>query len=300
MKLSYLAIALLSGTIGLTGCQSSPTPLPLIQAHRGGAALYPENTIPAMLHAVEIGIPVLEMDLQITRDSQVVVSHDPYLNPLKVLTPEGTRIAPENKRSLRIGSMDYDSLRRYDVGSLPRDCYPDRKNLRCAIPLATELIDSVEQYTRRKQFARTYYNIEIKCPKPAKGEPALDYRTRADLCMKALLSRQLGERLQVQCFDARTLNYLHRQYPEVRLAYNVGDEAISFEEQMARLDFTPQVYSPESHTLDAETVRKARERGMKIVPWTVDERDEALRMKSLGVDAIITNRPDSMQVWIGQ
>ena len=72
-----------------TGCDDGEEKLPLVHAHRGGAALYPENTIEAMVNAVRIGVPVMELDLQVTKDSLVVVSHDAYLNADKGLGTDG-------------------------------------------------------------------------------------------------------------------------------------------------------------------------------------------------------------------
>ena len=117
--------------------------------------------------------------------------------------------------------------------------------------------------------------------------------------MQVMLSKDLGDRLLVQCFDPRTLNYLHERYPSVRLSYLVEDSVASFEEMMSRLDFTPQVFSPESRLLTKDMMRAARAKGMEIVPWTVDDRKEAERLKRLGVDAIITNRPDRVMEWLG-
>ena len=136
--------------------------LPIVHAHRGGAAIYPENTIPAMLHAVEIGVPMLELDLHVTRDSQVVVSHDAYMNPIKALKPNGEEIPIDSARMYSIYSMTYYSLKRYDVGSRPNPAFPNRKNLKCSVPLVSDLIDSVEHYTQSKGLCHVGYNIEIK------------------------------------------------------------------------------------------------------------------------------------------
>lgn len=105
-----------------------------------------------MLHAVSIGVPVLEMDLHVTRDNKVVVSHDPYLNAKKILKPDGSEITADEERSYAIYSMTYDSLKRYDAGSRPNPQYPHRKQISCHIPLVSELIDSVEAYTTTHHF----------------------------------------------------------------------------------------------------------------------------------------------------
>lgn len=284
----------------LDGCQASvKEKLPVVHAHRGGAALYPENTILAMTHAAAIGVPVMELDLHVTKDSMVVVSHDAFLNHVKVLTPQGETIPASKDRDYKIYAMTYDSLRRYDVGSLPNPAYPGRKNVKCCVPLVTDLIDSVELLTKSNGIAPVSYNIEIKSDPLKDGIYSPDYRAFADLCMKVLLSKKLGDRLLVQCFDVRTLNYLHEKYPNVRLSYLVEDKNATFEELMSRLNFVPQVYSPESDMLTEEIAVKVREKGMELAPWTVDDKPEVERLKKLGIDAIISNQPDSVMRWLG-
>lgn len=272
--------------------------LPIVHAHRGGAALYPENTIPAMLHAVEIGVPMLELDLHVTRDSQVVVSHDAYMNPIKALKPNGEEIPIDSARMYSIYSMTYDSLKRYDVGSRPNPAFPNRKNLKCSVPLVSDLIDSVEHSTQSKGLCPVGYNIEIKSWPDKDGIYSPDYRTFADLCMRVLLSKNLGDRLLLQCFDPRTLNYVHEKYPNVRLSYLVEDMTVDFEELMKRINFVPQVISPNHAMVDSAFMDKSRKLGMEVAPWTVDDKDEIMRLRTLGVDAIITNQPDCVMNWL--
>lgn len=295
----FACLLLTAGTV-FRGCHvPQKEKLPLVHAHRGGAALYPENTILAMTHAVATGVPVMELDLHVTKDSMVVVSHDAYLNHVKTLTPEGEPIPAGKDKDYKIYAMTYDSLRRYDVGSLPNPAYPRRKNVKCCVPRVTDLIDSVELLTESNGIAPVGYNIEIKSDPLKDSIYSPDYRTFADLRMKVLLSKKLGDRLLVQCFDARTLNYLHEKYPDVRLSYLVEDKNTTFEELMSRLDFVPQVYSPQSDMLTEEIAVKVRAKGMELAPWTVDDKPETGRLKKLGVDAIITNRPDSLMQWLG-
>lgn len=284
---------LLAACCLLAACANRPSDSPLIHAHRGGAALYPENTLPAMLHAVDLGVPVLEMDMHVTRDSQVVTSHDAYLNPVKALMPDGSGIPP-GCDSIYIYSMDYDSLARYDVGSRPNPAFPHRKSLPCRVPRIGELIDSVEHYVARKGLAPVSYNIEIKSSPRKDSICTPDYRTFADLCMQELLIHNLGDRLLVQCFDPRALNYVHGRYPDVRLSYLVEDTVASFGELMSRLDFVPQVISPHYSMVDADFMDEARKLNMEVAPWTVDDPKEAERLTRLGVDAIITNDPPAL------
>lgn len=286
-----------AAVIGGCGC-STEDKKPVIHAHRGGAALFPENTIVAMLGAVEMCVPVLELDLHMTRDSVVVVSHDAVLPALRTLTEDGDALAEGDSLSYSIYSMDYDSLSRFDVGSLADPRWPRRENIRCCVPRLSDLVDTVEQMTATLGLHPVGYNVEIKSDPSKDHIYTPDYRTFADECMRVLLSKDLGYRLIIQCFDVRTLNYLRGKYPTLCLSYLVEDTGLSFDEQLALLDFVPQYYSPESGMLTREVVDRAHEMGMKVLPWTVDTEQEALRLRELGVDAIITDCPDSMAVWL--
>lgn len=271
---------------------------PVIHAHRGGAAIMPENTIEAMQNALSLGVPVLELDLHVTADSQVVVSHDPFLNPVKILHPDGSPIDSAEVHELAIFKLPYDTLRLYDAGSLHNPAFPRRHDVACNIPLVTDLIDSAEVTAQRLRVPPPGYNIEIKSWPTKDGVLSPDYMTFADLCMNALLSRNLGDRLIVQCFDVRTLRYLHEKYPATRLSYLVERDGRNYDTQMAELGFTPYAYSPESDLLTVDVLARVHQAGMIAVPWTVDDKDEIERLTIMGVDAIITNAPDSVMAWV--
>ena len=273
-----------------------------IHAHRGGAALYPENTTQAMLNAVDLGVPVLELDLHITKDSLVVVSHDAWLKSVKAVTPEGKKIDVTDEMSYNIYTMNYDSLRQYSVGVFANPAYPQRVDIKSQIPLVSDMIDTVEKYVKENGLTPVSYNIEIKSDPSKDGVYSPTYDVFADLCMKVLLSKKLGDRLLVQCFDVRTLNYLNSKYKGTRLSYLtevIDGKTPDFDTLMSMLEFVPQVYSPESCMLTKEIAQKAKTMGMELAPWTVDDEKEALRLKNIGVEAIITNKPDSMMKWLG-
>lgn len=232
-----------------------------VQAHRGGAGLKPENTIEAMKNALDLGVNTLEMDLQVTADGQVVVSHDKYI---------------KGDTDKYIYTMTYNEI---------AECSD--------IPLASDLIDFVENYTRENGLSPVRYNIEIKSEK-RNGEgiywPVYDFFVRS--CALLLHSKNLGDRLVVQSFDTRALEYMRQRYPEFILSYLVSVDDLEFDSFMSRLKFTPDWLSPHFSMTDEELVRKCREKGMKIVPWTVDEPEDIKRMLDLKVDAIISNYPD--------
>src|SRR3954467_1195607 len=109
MKYIFLSLMILGGT-------ASAQQKIDVQAHRGGRALMPENTIPAMLNAVKLGVKTLELDCVISKDGQVVVSHDSYMSGDFMLKPDGSAISKDEEKKLLIFTMPYDSVRRYDAG----------------------------------------------------------------------------------------------------------------------------------------------------------------------------------------
>ncbi len=266
-----------------------------VQAHRGGAGHMPENTIEAMKFALDMGVNTLELDLHLSADGQVVVSHDPYFHHRYATRPDGTPVNPEDPKEY-IYTMPYSEVAKYDVGSRPSQVWPEQANIKTVKPLAGDLIDFVENYTKEMGYSPVRYNIEIKSVKaPGEGQNWPTYDEFATVCCKFLNSKYLDDRLVVQSFDFRALNYIHEKYPELILSYlidNDDPDSEDFEKYMKKLKFVPQWLSPHHSLVNEELMQECREKGMKIVPWTVDRPEDIRRMIDLGVDAIISNYPD--------
>ena len=263
-----------------------------VQAHRGGAGLMPENTLEAMKNALDMGVNTLELDLQISADGQVVVSHDAYFHSRYATRPDGTQVMKEDPKEY-IFTMPYSEVVKYDVGSRKSEVWPDKACFPAVKPLASDLIDFVENYTKEKGLSPVRYNIEIKS-KAGNGESIWwpKYEDFVRECCLLLHSKHLGDRLVVQSFDVRALKYMNERYPEFILSYLVDAKEPDFDKYMAKLDFTPQWLSPHFSITDEALVQKCHEKGMKIVPWTVDNPEDIKRMIDLKVDAIISNYPD--------
>ncbi|MBQ9449775.1 MAG: glycerophosphodiester phosphodiesterase [Bacteroidales bacterium] len=286
MRKLILSLLLLAG---LTACRQKP--FIDVQAHRGGAGLMPENTVSAMRNALDLDVNTLEFDLQLSADGQVVVSHDNYFHPRYATRPDGTLIQESDPKEY-LYTMPYDSIARYDVGLRPNTVWPGQAKVAETKPLASELIDFTESYAKKP----VQYNIEIKSW-PGEGEGTLwpDYKTFCDTCIPLLLSKKLGDRLIVQCFDTRALEYMHSRWPELILSFlTEPEEGTDVEAIMAKLSFIPQWWSPESSEVTPENVAWCHSHGIGVVPWTVDDPAEMQRLVDCGVEAIISNYPDKL------
>ena len=281
------ALILLAVAAMVCGCQHKP--VIDVQAHRGGAGLMPENTLSAMRNALDMDVNTLEFDLQLSSDGQVVVSHDNYFHPRYATRPDGSLIQEDDPREY-LYTMPYDSIAKYDVGLRENSVWPNQAKIAEVKPLAGDLIDFAESYAHRP----VNYNIEIKSW-PGEGEGTLwpDYKTFCDVCVPLLLSKNLGERLIVQCFDTRALEYMHEKWPDLILSFlTEPEEGTDIEAILGKLSFTPQWWSPHYSEVTPQNVRYCHEKGIGVVPWTVDDADEMRRLVDCGVEAIISNYPD--------
>lgn len=268
-----------------------------VQAHRGGMGLYPEESLDAMINAVNLGVNTLEMDLCITGDKQVILSHDKYFHHRYATRPDGSSVNPEDDREY-LWHMPYSEILKYDVGLKPNPDWPEKQCIPAHKTLAAEVIDAVEAYTKEHGLAPMNYNIEIKSDPDwdggIEGQDWPEYKEFTDLCMAMLDARGLGDRLIIQCFDERALNYIHQKYPDHILAYLVEGWETDYDEYMSKLDFMPEWLSPPYENVDQELMDRAHKDGMKVVTWTVDDKDEMRRLIGLGVEGIISNYPDRL------
>ncbi len=263
------------------------------QGHRGSRGLLPENTIPAFLKALDLGVTTLEMDVVITKDHKVILSHEPWFSHEIALDPEGNTISEEEERSHRIFDMEYSETQGYDVGSKPHPRFPDQEKMRVAKPLLSEVIAKAEEHAKNASRSLPFYNIETKSlpvgdsifhPKPEEF---------VDLLVSVVKNAGVADRTIIQSFDVRTLQVAHQKYPELKLALLV-ENSESPEENLRVLGFTPDIYSPDFTLVNKELIAFARQKEMQVIPWTVNEREEMNELIEMGVDGLITDYPDRL------
>lgn len=261
------------------------------QGHRGARGLMPENTVAAMIKAMELGVNTLEMDAVISEDKKVVVSHDTYMSAEIATKPDGTPVTVEEAKQINLYKLPYAQIKKYDVGSKVLPNFPQQKKMKAYKPLLSELIDSVEMYAKKKGLPLPNYNIEIKSMPTGDNVSHPEPQEFVSLVLAVCESKKLGKRLTIQSFDVRSLKVLHEKYPTVTISHLTAN-AKSLTDNLALLGFTPQVYSPYYKTVTAETVTQCHDQKIKIVPWTVNTKEEINQLITLGVDGIITDYPD--------
>ncbi|WP_316796302.1 glycerophosphodiester phosphodiesterase family protein [Pedobacter agri] len=287
---TVFCVACLSASVGFT--QQVKFPAFSAEAHRGGRGLYPENTIMAMLKTMKIdGITTLEMDTHITKDGNVVVTHDDYLSPAFMLTPDGKEIPKGDAKKYVIFGMNYDELRKFDLGTKPHELFPQQQKSKEYIPLLADLIDSVQldiKKNKRKQF---FYNIETKCNPNEDGITNPVPETFVKLLMDVIEKKKITPYVVIQSFDKRTIQIINKKYPEVKTSFLVANKK-SYEENIADLGYKPFILSPVWQMVTEEMVTKAHNDGVKIIPWTANTAEDIKKLKALKVDGIISDYPD--------
>ena len=287
-----------------------------LQGHRGARGLAPENTLPAFETALSIGVTTLELDIAMTKDDVLVVSHDRRLNPDHTRGPDGKFLDAEGPA---IRALMLAELRQYDVGRLkPGTSYaaslPEQRPVDGArIPLLVELFDLV----KRIGADHVRFNIETKIT-PTSGDETPAPETFAAALAKAVRDAGLTARVSIQSFDWRTLKAMRSIAPEIErvclTAEAITLDAIRRGEPgpspwLAGLDIDDvggsvprlvasagcQAWSPLYRNAKPDDIAAAKALGLKVIPWTVNERADMERLIALGVDGIITDYPDRLR-----
>jgi glycerophosphoryl diester phosphodiesterase len=259
------------------------------QGHRGARGLYPENTIGAMEVALQYPITTLEMDVVVSKDKKIIVSHEPWMGEEICLNPDGRRV---KIREYNIYKMTYEEIVKFDCGSATHPRFPQQKKITVGKPTLEKLISVTEMKLKSLNRSAVEYNIEIKSTLQDEKEGFQpDYKTFSDLVMAKLKSLLPSNKYTIQSFDWRVLKYIHEKYPEVRLVA-LKEENFSPSEVIKELGFKPYIFSPWFKHLSAEKVKDLQNLGMKVIPWTVNDVADLKAIKRMGVNGIITDYPD--------
>lgn len=294
MKFLILSITfLLSISMTVLAQTSSKPNLFDKQGHRGCRGLYPENSIPGFIKAIDLGVTTLEMDVVITKDNQVVLSHEPFFNHEITTLPNGETILESDERAFNIYKMPYLEVMKYDVGSKVHPRFPQQQKIKVHKPLLSEVINSVEVYATKNHKQALFYNIETKIQPQTDGLFHPEPKEFVDLLMAVILQKNIQDRVIIQSFDIRSLQYLHQKYPTIKTALLVESfDKKSFEKQIEELGFSPTIYSPAQELVDLNLVQECKSKNIKLIPWTVNDLETIQKLVTMGVDGIISDYPN--------
>lgn len=262
-----------------------------VQGHRGARGLRPENTLPAFLLALDSGVTTLELDLCITKDGQVVVSHEPYMSAAICMDPAGQPVTPATEKGYNIFHMTYEEVKQFDCGLRGNEKFPEQVKMSAVKPLLRDVIVAVEDHIKSVTRYEVDYNLEIKSSPEGDGEFHPHVEEFVDRVVDLADQYLPLERVVIQSFDVRVLKYAHTKYPQIRLALLV-ENMKSIDWNLNNLGFKPSIYSPYFKLIKKDHVRYVHDQQIRIIPWTVNDPEDMKRLKSWGVDGLITDYPD--------
>lgn len=238
-----------------------------------------------------MGVNTLELDMVVTKDGKLVVSHEPWFSSAFSLDKNGQPIPVDKQRDYNIYKMTYEEVRQFDVGSLGNRDFPQQEKMKIAKPLLKDVFKELAKFAVEYKMPTPHYNIEIKTE--AGGDDVFNPKPDvfAKIVFDEIRANKMEKNVIVQSFDIRALQEMRKLTNAIPLSLIVSNR-YGVEKNLAKLGFDPEVYSPNFLLVDAEMVSICRKRAIKILPWTVNETADLEKMKTFDLDGLITDYPD--------
>lgn len=255
--------------------------------------LYPENIIAGFIEAVRLGVTGIEMDVVVSKDDKVVVSHEPWMNSDFCLKPDGSPVEKESEKEYNLYKMDYGEIKRFDCGKSGHPSFPLQKRISACKPLLSEVIEAVETFTKQNNLPAVIYNIEIKCEGEAVGAYCPAPGKFVMLVCGVIEAYHISQRIVIKSFSNHILQELYSRNKTINTALLVEDSK-SVHEHLNELGFVPAYYNPGFELVSKSLVDILHDFRIKICPWTVNEVSDMEKLLAFDVDGIITDYPDRL------
>lgn len=262
-----------------------------IQAHRGARAFFPENTVQAFCKAADLGVRVIELDLLVTGDHQLVVSHDPWIGAPHCTVPDGRPLEEKDRECFCLYNMPYAEISAFGCG-LPDPHFPQQQGIEACKPLLSDVFRQVDAHMLARRLpGRMIFNIELKSWPGRDKELHPPPEVYAFLVVEEIRRSAMASRVRVQSFDGRLIREVRRRYPELCYGLLVDEES-RFGNFTVETGFVPAYVNPYFSLLSPELLERLHSEGVRVVPWTVNTPEDMLRLKCMGADGIITDHPE--------
>jgi glycerophosphoryl diester phosphodiesterase len=262
-----------------------------VQGHRGARAVLPENTMIAFEYALELGVDTLEFDMGVSKDGEVVVTHDQKINPVICQTKNGESI----EEGLWVHQLSLAEIKQFDCGSKVNPRFGDQKMVPGSeIPTLREVFTMVNE-SKLANAKTIMFNIETK------SDPLIpDAQPEPDVFVSAVYEviKDFGfeHRVTLQSFDHRTLLSAARLAPDLQRSALFKDAPDDWLE--AALAADAHIISPHHQIIDRKSVTAMQDEGLAVIPWTANSKRQWARLLKLGVDGIITDDPKALMVYL--
>jgi glycerophosphoryl diester phosphodiesterase len=262
------------------------------QGHRGCRGILPENTVSGFLKALEFNeVTTLELDLAVSKDQELIVSHEPWMSETICTKPDGSAVAKNEAMSLRIMDLTYEQIKQYDCGSRGNSRFPEQNRLSTYKPSLEDVVAAVRVHCEAAKRPMPRFNIEIKSHPQGDGIFTPKVEDFAKLVIAELERLKISQLSCVQSFDTRAIKAVHELAPDLTLAFLVENKD-GHEANLQLLDFQPPIYSPDHKLLRKKDVKALHRKGIKVIPWTVNDVKSMRKLRRWGVDGIITDYPN--------
>jgi len=263
----------------------------LLIGHRGCRGLLPENTIASFKEAIRLGVQAIELDVVVSADNKIVVSHEPFISQTYCLKPDGNELTIDEDQKYNLFQMSYKEIMQFDCGLKTHPRFSNQKKQKAYKPLLNEIIEICECFVKKNSHKLIDYIIEIKSnpeyydvfyPKPA---------AYVRLVLEVISEYEFKNRIVLKSFDVAILNEIKKQQPDIKTSLLINRKEV-ISDKLKQLNFTPEILGPYFELLTKEIVVEYQNLGFHVFTWTVNEISDIERIQSYGVDGIITDYPN--------
>ncbi|MCB9189845.1 MAG: hypothetical protein H6599_11270 [Flavobacteriales bacterium] len=256
--------------------------------HRGCRGLYPENTLEAFEHAIDLGVDGIEWDVIVSKDKKLIISHEPFLDASYCFNKEGKEISASEGKKVNFYELTAEEIQQFDCGSKVNSKFPDQLMIKTYKPTVQEAFEklNLKDVTILFEIKSERSDYSIYQPEP---------KEYAKLIAAEIEDFEFKANIIFMCFDGNLLDELHQILPDYRYVYLTYKPFTSVKTFLKQISFTPYALGMYHPTIRKRDVKLLGNQGIKTFAWTVNKPEHSNKLMRYGVSGIITDYPDSVK-----